>query len=514
MGNGAISGAVIRDTMQQLLDRKGLLYWSASDRLEAFIEKTVKKKLEASNISTKTINNDKDLEEVKELLTVQPIFTDYWFIEIDLAKFINAKTGGKFLKNLSFMIKNSTTMFFMIKSNNYKEYKALQEVLMKDKIKEYIHYIYCGGIYGYLFDREFEYLQTSIVTDAKNRLSPKLAKYVAKNYGNDVNAMFELFDHLNEGVKVDKPSKIIELIGLGSNTVPNFVNRLLANPPTTEKGTLTVISNRTKELHQLLEDYSSRDLVKRMNYLLEDYIDIKGLIVSGRLSRSISETRDAQIKDKYKKYQRMFNRIKELPLSRLLRLKAHISKEIEYESPEMLRFLYSYYFDYISAEVVPTLKKKEKETKLEEAIKEEQEKANAEKIEQDENTQREKELAKYVKAYGITEGRKKYAKDKREGTNTLVNDIATGKVVIHSQPTLSAKEKQLQHAEELTKANYMKKYGFKAGIKKFEEDKANGTLVLVETKSTESLEKQADRLLQQQDNIEKIKDYKRRRGLI
>lgn len=495
---------MIADVMTNLLDKKGLLYWSNSDRLETFIDKTVKEKLDANSMTIKTIENEKDFTAIKELLTVQPIFSDYWLIDIDLGKF--KKNLAKVVKIISFLVKNSTTMFFLIKSNHYLEYKPMQTEMRANKIEDYLHYIYCGNIYGYLFDKEFNFLQSAVVKDENKRLNPKLTKYVAKGYGNDINAMFKLFDYLNEGIKITSRSKIVELIGIGGNTVPNFVHKLLKDPPTTAKGTEIVISNRVKEAHQLLDEYKPNELIATMNKLLTDYIDIKGLIISGTFTRNISETQDKELKQRYSRYQRVFNMIKEVPLSRLLRLKLHIANEKE--GSNILRFIYNYYYDFIKCEVVPvisTAKQEEKKEPSEDEVKEQERK-----LQRAEDTNRERELSKYISVYGVTEGRKKYASDKERGTSILASDVANGKVRVSNKTQKADKDK---HIEDLTLLQYIKKYGRQLGKEKFDEDKKNGILVYVKQEEQEE-ENAGEREFQKRVDINKIKEYKKRQGLL
>ena len=106
-------------------------------------------------------------------------------------------------KELIELVKQSYTCVFFCTCSKYKTFKQFKEGL-KDMTGVFDFYI------NYLRRPDFLYLYDAF-TLSDNKLNKQLFDYAVQSYSGDIEAVFELLIHLNQGEKFENRKEIAEV---------------------------------------------------------------------------------------------------------------------------------------------------------------------------------------------------------------------------------------------------------------------------------------------------------------
>ena len=292
-----------------------------------FLQDKIKRKYKCKNDSIIDIGVKSDYKKVKEVLGTTPIFSDKWYVSVDLDKTMD--------KELIELIKQSYTCVFFCTCSKYGTFKQFKEDL-KDMTGIFDFYI------NYLRRPDFLYLYDAF-TLSDNKLNKQLFDYAVQSYSGDIEAVFELLIHLNQGEKFESRKEIAELCGLGSLSIESYIFTLLKGLSGSDKGLATVIKNRVKAGVELGEAIGFSSMYNFMSRSLLLFCELKMLIMSGIVYKTVRNLPDTFDEKALSRYQKYIWRLKEIPLSDLLRLRQCMGKKVWRSELDFLNFIYRYY---------------------------------------------------------------------------------------------------------------------------------------------------------------------------
>lgn len=305
---------------------------TASPKLSMFIQDKLKAKYGCRGEAIIDIENKTDYKKVKSILGVYPSLADKWFVRVDIDKFSD--------KDLIQIIKQSTTCLFFCTCSKYRNFKNFREALKGvDGVCEF--YI------NSLRRPDFVYLYDGL-TPKDNKLTKQLFDYVYKSYMNDVEAVLNLLLQLNQGTKVESRKDITEICGLGGLSVESYVFDLLKELSGSDKGLLTVIKNRAKAGVDLADSIGLRSMYNFMVRSVKLLCELKMLMISGVVYKSVRNLPDSFDEPALARYQKYIWRLREIPLSKLLKLRQCLGETPWKTEFDFLAFLYAYYYSKAS----------------------------------------------------------------------------------------------------------------------------------------------------------------------
>lgn len=320
---------------------KILLLQTSSDKLEMKMYDKLRDTYRNTKDTIFEVKDKKDLKKIKEVATIDPFLADKWLVTFNFAK------QTAVLKELLKIVAESNTMVLFCTVNNYGAFKNFQEEVKKAGITEIVAFYL-----NVLRSADFRFLYDKAVTP-KNKLTKQLYDFVYQSYNGNIPAVMELFDALSMGREFSTRTEIAETIGIGGNSVENFIYSLLKPPSTSDKGLKVVLKNRIKAGLDLLDTYKIAQFQNYMRSCISCFIDLKMLSISGVLHKKIFNLPEGYNEKKLIKYQRFFWRIKEIPMTRILRLSYHLENKAWTSDLDFLRFIYGFVLDSMAHEVVP-----------------------------------------------------------------------------------------------------------------------------------------------------------------
>lgn len=314
------------------LDTRGttptiVLLQTPSSRLTMFLQDKIKRRYGCSAESSLDIAVKSDYKSVKEVYNAVPPFSERWYVSINLDK-----TNDKELYEL---IKQSSTCVFFCTCSRYTTFKTFRE-----EFKGMAGF--CDFYMNFLRKTDFVYLYDAF-TLADNKLSKQMFDYVVQSYSSDIEAVFELLVHLNQGEKFETRNEIAEVCGLGSLSVESYIFSLLKPLSGSDKGLLTVIKNRSKAGIELGESVGYTSMYNFMAKSLLLFCELKMLIMSGVVYKSVRHLPDAFDEKALARYQKYIRRLNGIPLSSLLRIRQAMGKTTWHSDLDLLCFVYNYY---------------------------------------------------------------------------------------------------------------------------------------------------------------------------
>ena len=313
----------------EIVDLDVVLVQTTSAKMEQYIYDTLRRVHGSNALSQLSVENDKDIHVIREVSGITPPFADKWFVTVELGKLS--------MKDLLSAILNSTTCFFLIKTERYKDFKFFKEVLEHHKQELRYKDFYTN----YLRRRDILYIYDKYVT-RENRLSGALFDYLVQGYSGDIDALFTLFESIRDGKKIESRKDIVSICGLGGLSVESFMFMLLKDMPPTERGRKQYVKKRLQAGKELGQIYGWNTLYNFTRKALSCIIDIKVLTISGVVYKSIREIPNNYDEGALLKYQRYMYEIERIPLSRLLVLMVAMTERIWRGTVEYTAFLYQY----------------------------------------------------------------------------------------------------------------------------------------------------------------------------
>lgn len=309
------------------------LLLTGSNLAELYVYDNIKDKCKATRDSIFDISTKSSINEMLELVNVQPFLADKWLFVLEynkLRSIIKDKKG----------IFSSDTSEFIIKVKNYKEFKEAKGLL--DKVND----LYLSYIRYY----DVEYL----LQDTK--IPPNLIDFVSKSYSSDPEQIFTLLNELKSGVVIEKRKDIVDICGISSGSLNSFALSLLKEPSKTEKGKKITYKNRIGVALELSEIYGFNKMRNFLMASVKDILDIKQLYMVGVIYDRITDLPDIQVKDKrgnsvplydekrLSRYNIYLKTIINIPYIRILRLHLTLKKCGRwFKGIDMINFIYQYY---------------------------------------------------------------------------------------------------------------------------------------------------------------------------
>lgn len=301
---------------------------TSSEKLRMFIQDNIKRRFKCNTDTIIECRGKKDYKQVKDVINVVPPFSEKWYIDVDL----DACNDKDFIS----LVKDATTCVFFCNVTKYVTYKRFKEEI-KSVSGVFDYYI------NYLRKNDFIYLYDAFVPESK-RLPKVLFDYVTQSYSGDIEAVFNLFLEIAGGREIKTRKDIADICGVGGNSTESFIISMLKSPPTTERGLNKVLKNRTRAGKELAEVYGYGSFYNRLRKTLTSFIQIKMLLISGVVYKQIYNLPDCYDERTLSKYQRYVWRLKEIPLSRILRLYTSLGTSIWKTDLEFLNFMYSFIY--------------------------------------------------------------------------------------------------------------------------------------------------------------------------
>lgn len=318
----------LRSLTEKNLECNVVILQTSSEKLRMFIQDIVKRKFRCNIDTIITCSGKKDYKQVKDIINVVPPFSDKWYIDVDL----DACNDKDFIN----LVKEATTCVFFCNVTKYFTYKNFKSELKNTSgvIDFYINY---------LKRNDFLFLYDSFVPEDK-RISKALFDYVVQSYSGDIESVFNLFLELAQGKKIESRKDIADICGVGGNSAESFIVSMLKPPSTSDKGLKKVIKNRMKAGLELCETYGYKSFYYKLKNTLVSFIQIKELIISGVIYKSIYKLPNGYDEKTLSRYQGYIWRLKEIPMSRILRLYLALGEKIWNSELDFLNFLYKYIY--------------------------------------------------------------------------------------------------------------------------------------------------------------------------
>lgn len=253
--------------------------YADSDSLATFVKDRLKERFNVDRRFIIDVATSKQLHEAK------------------LESFMRPLSGGKKMFNINAdkMSKKDITNAFTIASSfsltvlwtaKYGTYKQIVDSKEFKNLGSYAHCEY----FGKLYEKDIRYLHKRMVLD-NNRpgLSSQLLNLLGKAYTYDVQGICDLFMMMKSGTDVESKKDIVELIGVGGNTVDKFTLNLLMANPKTARGKKQTLSKYLRQLEDLSYSYKWASIKNFMLNTVSGFIEMKQLQIMG-LYRNIKVT--------------------------------------------------------------------------------------------------------------------------------------------------------------------------------------------------------------------------------
>lgn len=311
----------------ELKNIKILLYQANSINMSIFINDRIKKLCNVTQESVLEISNTKALKEAIQRSVIVPFGADRWVFFVDIDKV-------SYKEVLKAQDMNKTALYVLM-TNRYRVFKA---------VKRSARDIDCfSDMYvNYLRKKDFTYVYDIVIPKDK-KLKPDLYEFVVRNYLSDVDALFILFRAINSEEEIKAKSDIIEICGLGKNSVEKFLFSVLGYTTNSAKGLQRGISNRFKLGMELVDTLGCLEFHKRVLKFAKTLCDIKMICISGRAYKQVLKVPKGFNDTDILKCNRYMSKIAEIPLPKILQVRLLLERNTWYSVLDFERFLLDYY---------------------------------------------------------------------------------------------------------------------------------------------------------------------------
>ena len=297
-----------------------IVIYSTNPTLDLIARDMIKSKYSKGKEFIVDVNSMKELTVAKMDSMISPFTGGKWIIHVNADK-LNSKDIAKALNmNSSFCV----TVFWTSKYSVYKNTIGLDYF---KKMSNFFTSYYFGRLnYGdimWLYDR--------MLGKDSDYLSHELKVYVAENYYHDSVAVCDLFRFLKSGYEVNSKKDIIELVGVGGNSVDKLCIMLLTTSSVSDRGKKAVIKKAIKSLEDLSTSYSYKSIYSFMLNFLEGCLEMKQLQLLGLYSNythEIPESFDEKRLARLKRFERKI--LEEISIPRILNFKIALKKHNSY----------------------------------------------------------------------------------------------------------------------------------------------------------------------------------------
>ena len=315
-----------------------------SNILSLFIEDKLKALLGSTQDTVFTLKSKKDLKEIHMICNIQPFQSKKWLYIVDLDSYAPDK---EFFN----LVKESSTICYLLTCSKYSTYKKVKEDL---KSVQPLWDFYIGYLKS--VDMGFLFNEFVVKTGKESLVSKDLYTYIKEGYSGDVDAVMMLFDYVRSSDSSEKPltkSKVTELCGLGGNTLESFVLTLLRSAPKASKKSFdSIMRRRFKAGAELAEVYGWNKLGNYLNKIVYNIMCIKELQISNTIYKGIRNLPEGYDEKTLSRYNRYLWVTKNIPMTRVLRLKATLSERQWNSATDFMLFMYKYYKSQVISETL------------------------------------------------------------------------------------------------------------------------------------------------------------------
>lgn len=310
------------------LDVSVAIVQTPSSKMQMFLQDKLKAKYGCRSDAVIDVESKSDYKRIKAVLGVFPPFAERWFIQVNIDKFSD--------KEFIALVRQSTTCVFFCTCSKYKHFKSFKEALKGvDGV--------CDFYINSLRRADFVYLYDAF-THKDNQLTKQLFDYVLKSYTNDVEAIWDLLLQLNQGTKVTSRKDITEICGLGGLSIESYIFDLLKDLSGSARGLETVLKNRMKAGADLIDSIGLSSMYNFMVRSIGLLCELKMLMTSGVVYKTVRQLPDSFDEPALARYQKYIWRLREIPLSHLLKLRQCLGETRWKTELEFIGFIYTYYY--------------------------------------------------------------------------------------------------------------------------------------------------------------------------
>jgi hypothetical protein len=388
---------------------KVFLLQTPASKLEMFLYDKIKTDLHCTQDTIFEVKDKKTVREIREIAFIDSFMSDKWLVRVNLDK------ASSYMTDLLQVIYESTTIVFFCTCSNYKVFKNFTTSLKKKGVTEVYSYYLAS-----LKRMDFDYLYKQFV-QKNNKLSQTLYNHVYQGYSYSVDAVMDLFTELKNGVVFENRRDIADVCGVGGNSIESFIFSMLKKPSESLNGLKTVIKNRMKAGVELSEIYGVSRFQNYLKASVVKMVQLKELEISGLIYKKVFDLPNGFDEAKLVKYQRFLWRLKEIPMTRLLRLYKYMSESNWVSDFDFAGFVYKYMLDIMRYEVVPYMTVTTAEDEYIKAQRLEAERQKEAEREQERLESRTR--LEYIKQYGVLQGRERFESDKAAGKLRMASNV-------------------------------------------------------------------------------------------
>lgn len=304
-----------------------LLVQTPCIKLQMFLQDKIKLRYHVTSEAVIDINTKSDYKQLKEIIGSIPPFSDRWYVQVDLDKHNNKEFIG--------LVKQIDTAIFFCTCSSYRTYKEFKEKFEDDQD-------FCDLYLNYLRKADFIYLYDLYVLE-DNKLSSELLNYCIKSYSGDLDSVFKLLESLKSGVAFNSRKEIADVCGIGGLSVESVIFDMLKPLSGSDKGLNRVFKNRLRACKELSESLGYSTFYNFMSRDIRLFCELKMLIISGVVYKKVRGLPDSFDEKALSRYQKYIWRLKEIPMSELLRLKSCMGGKTWRADIDILDFVYRYF---------------------------------------------------------------------------------------------------------------------------------------------------------------------------
>lgn len=304
-----------------------VLLQTSSVRLGLYLRDKMKLKLHCAPEEIIDLATKDDYARVRQLTGIVPLNAERWLVFVDLDKADS--------KALDKLIKQSSTCCFFCTCSKYGTFKKFKESVkdMNGVLDFYIQY---------LRKNDLLYLHDAFTT-SDNRLTKAMFDFVSQSYASDIDSVFDLLTHLNQGEKFLTRKSIQEVCGVGGHSIESYIFALLKPLSGSALGFKTTIRNRLKYGLDLGDSLKYVTLYNFMSRSLLLFCELKMLMISGKVYKRISHLPDFFDEKALARYQKYIWRLRDIPMSDLLKLRLAMGTATWKSEIDLISFIYRYY---------------------------------------------------------------------------------------------------------------------------------------------------------------------------
>ena len=299
------------------------LLLTSSNLAEIYVYDELKSVCGATIDSVVEVTNRATFTNMLKLVNMQPLLAEKWLFVITY------KAGIKQLVKKYEGIFQSDTAIFLVKVENYKDFKEFKGVV-RSVNDLYLNTIGHGDV-SYLLNGY--------------KLSQSVIEFIEKSYYRDPEKVFVLMRELNSGAVVGTNRDVVKICGESTGSVARFAMLLLNEMPSSAQGLKRVYSKRVKLLVDLCESFGTRSTYNFLVATMKDILNIKVLYLQGIIYDSIRDLPEGYDEKKLARYNMYLKRIiQDLTYESILRLYIALSSCESWRTPQDgVLFLYDYY---------------------------------------------------------------------------------------------------------------------------------------------------------------------------